>query len=73
MGYYKHFREFWIPIYKRQVFKAKLSNDRRTLLEIKDNIFKNINLNKEEKWIIIKELGLYHLQVREDLECVQNN
>lgn len=68
MTYIKHFREFWIPIYKKQVFKAKLSNDRRTLLDIKDNVHKNINLSDEDKKSIIKELGLYHLIVREDLE-----
>lgn len=57
MTYYDHFKTF-IPNYKRQVFKAKLQNDYRELLEIKENILKNWNLTKEEKKIVLKEIGI---------------
>ena len=57
MTYYEHFKTF-ICNYKRQVFKAKLQNDYRELLEIKENILKNWNLTKEEKKIVLKEIGI---------------
>lgn len=58
--YYESFKEFWIPIYKRQVFKAKYYEDVNTLLAIKENIYKNIHL-EDYRYLILKELGIYYL------------
>lgn len=58
-SYYKYFRGFWLPIYKKQVFKAKITKDIKLLFAIKENIYKNCNLKKYRKEIV-KELGLYH-------------
>lgn len=58
-SYYEHFCEFWIPIYRRQIFKAKFNNDLQALIEIKENIYKNWHLTHEEVLKIIKELGIY--------------
>ena len=58
-SYYEHFYEFWIPIYRQQIFKAKFNDDLQALIEIKENIYKNWHLTHEEALKIIKELGIY--------------
>ena len=63
-SYFDHFIEFWLPIYKRQVFKAKFENNTNELLSIKENIFKNWNLDKIEKEYLYKELGIKFVEVR---------
>ena len=63
-SYFDHFIEFWLPIYKRQVFKAKFENNTNDLLAIKENIFKNWNLDKIEKEYLYKELGIRFVEVR---------
>lgn len=55
--YYKHFRTY-IPIFKRQYFKAKVTNNIKQIIEIKDNIWRNWNLTEEQKKSIIKEIGI---------------
>lgn len=55
--YYVHFKTF-IPMYKKQYFKAKLQNDINTILAVKENIWKNWNLTKEQKKEVLKEIGL---------------
>lgn len=56
--YYESFMEFWIPIYKRQVFKAKFKNEIDVIISIKNNVMKNIHLNNEAKVYILKQLGI---------------
>lgn len=63
-NYFDYFIEFWLPIYKRQVFKAKFENNTNELLAIKENIFKNWNLDKIEKEYLYKELGIKFMEVR---------
>lgn len=58
--YYESFIKYWIPIYKKQLFKAKLTNNTDLILEIKENIYKNINLEKY-RIQIFKELNIYHI------------
>lgn len=58
MNYYKGFITFWIPILKKQVFKAKMQSDNNVLLEIRENIWNNWNFTKEEINSILGELGL---------------
>ena len=64
---YEDFKENWYPIYRRQILNAKFFNNRRALVEIKENIYKSWYL-KDYRLIIVKELGIYHLITREDLE-----
>jgi hypothetical protein len=54
----KSFIKFWIPILKKQVFKATITNDIELLTLIRINIAKNWFLSKEQKNNILKELGL---------------
>ena len=56
--YYKSFIEFWIPIYKKQIFKAKLSRNTDLLMEIQNNIWMNWNLTKDQKNEILKMLEI---------------
>ncbi len=67
MSYLEYFKKYWYPVYKRQIIKAKYFNEKDTLLAIKENIYKNWNLKDYTK-IITKDLGIYHLITREDLE-----
>lgn len=63
-AYYEHFMEFWLPIYKKQVFKAKYYNEVEELIAIKTNVTKNIHLSESSKFYILKELGLRFLSER---------
>lgn len=55
--YYKHFKEF-IPNYRKQYFIAKMQNDIKAMVEIKDNIWKNWNLTETQKKEVFKEIGI---------------
>lgn len=57
MNYYEHFKTF-IPAYKKQYFKAKVQDDMQAILTIKENIWKNWNLTKEQKNEVLKIIGL---------------
>lgn len=49
------FKEFWLEVYKEQYSVADLKQKR----EIKDNIYKNINLTEDQKdkiWMLIVEV-----------------
>ena len=61
--YFKDFKSFWYPIYKRQIFKLKCLNDTTSLLEIKENINQNVHL-QDYKFVIFKELGILSLEIR---------
>lgn len=56
MTYKEHYYEFWIPILKRQYFKFMLTNDKRAIVELEDNIWKNWSFTKEEKRKILKKV-----------------
>lgn len=58
-NYFETWTIFWLPIYKRQVFKAKIQKDTEAILSIKENIYKNIHFNKKEKIELSKALGIY--------------
>ena len=55
--YYESFIKFWIPIIQKQYFKAKIQNDLICIITIKENIWKNWHLSKEQKKAIWKEIG----------------
>ena len=54
---YKKYMEFWLPILKKQTFKAILQEDLMQQLDIKENIYKNTKL-KDYKKEILKEIGI---------------
>lgn len=56
--YFEYWTEFWLPIYKRQVFKFKFNKDEKALNSIKENIYKNIHFNQDEKKEILKRLNI---------------
>ena len=56
MTYKEHYYEFWIPILKRQYFKYRLSNDKRAISSLENNILKNWNLTDEEKEEILNKV-----------------
>lgn len=56
-SYYEHFKKF-IPVLKRQYFKAKIQNDMCAIFDIKGNVWKNWNLTLEQKKEILKEIGI---------------
>ena len=60
--YYNSFIKFWIPILKKQVFKAIATNNTNVLISIRDNIFLNWNLTKVQKNLIYEMLGLYKIK-----------
>jgi hypothetical protein len=62
--YFDSFCNFWIPIYKRQVFKAKIENNLNALIDIQCNIWKNINLNNEQKNYILETLKIKKIKYR---------
>lgn len=47
---------YWIPILKKQYFKARLTNDNKTIEAITNNIKNNWNLTEEEKKKVIREI-----------------
>jgi len=48
--------DYWIPILQRQYFMFKLQNDIEAIVELEDNIWRNWNLTKEEKWEVIRKI-----------------
>ena len=62
--YFEEFVDFWLPIYKRQVFNSKFNNEKENLIAIGNNIIKNWNLTKDEKEVIIRTLGIKYLEMR---------
>ena len=58
--YYECWIEFWLPIYRQQVIECKLENNSKALLEIYNNINKNLTL-KEYKEYIFELLGIKYL------------
>ena len=56
MSYKEHFNTFWIPILQKQYFKYKLTKDKKAIVELEDNIWKNWNLTKENKKEILKKI-----------------
>lgn len=57
--YFDSFIDFWIPIYKKQVFECVAVNDTLALLEIRENIWKNIHFNKNQRDYVLRELGIF--------------
>ena len=57
MSYYEHFKTF-IPNFKKQYFKAKIEGNMNVILELKESIYKNWNLTKEQKKETLKEIGI---------------
>ncbi len=55
-NYAEEFESFWIPILKKQYFKYMITNDKKAIVELEDNVWKNWNLSKEEKRKILKEI-----------------
>ena len=48
--------DYWIPIYKKQYFKYRLTNDVDAIIDLFDNIWRNWNLTIEEKRKLINEI-----------------
>lgn len=59
--FYEDWTSFWLPKYKKQVFKAKFYNDKAQLIAIKENIMNNWNLDFEMKNYILEQLGIKYL------------
>ncbi len=61
-SYFEHFRDFWIPIYRKQVIEYKLNEEKEeVLVEVLENVLKNINLDNFEKKYVLKEIQLWYL------------
>lgn len=56
-NYYKHF-EVFVPKLKKMYFKAKVKNDISAILDIKENIWNNWNLTKNQKKEVLQKIGL---------------
>lgn len=56
--YFNSFINFWLPIYEKQVFRAKVRKDKMELMSIKKNIMKNIHFTNKEKEYLINRLGV---------------
>lgn len=55
-SYYKHFNDFWVPIYKKKYFKSKLLKDNITIYLLRENIMVNWRLNDNQKENIWREI-----------------
>lgn len=60
MTYLEYFIKYWLPVYRRQVFKAKFFNDEEALKSIYKNISLNWNL-QDYKDYIIELLGIKYI------------
>jgi hypothetical protein len=58
MEFYNDFKNFWLPIYKKQYFILKMQNNIEAIIAIKENIYRNWNLTREEKLDFIKQIGI---------------
>ena len=61
MKYLESFKKYFLPNYKRAIFKAKLKNDTDALIELQNTIWSNWNLTKNEKIKLLKELGIWKI------------
>lgn len=61
-NYVKQFKQFFLPNFKRAVFKAKLTNNTQALIELQANIYNNWNLTNKEKEKLLKELGIWRIK-----------
>ncbi len=61
MKYLESFKKYFLPNYKKAIFKAKLLNDKETLFELQNSIWSNWNLTKNEKIKLLKELGIWKI------------
>ena len=59
--YFNDWLGFWLPIYKLQVFKAKVTNNTNALIEIKENIYKNVHFSKEERIELLNLLEIFRI------------
>ena len=48
--------DYWLPIFKRMYFKFKLLGYMKARVELKDEIWKNWKLTKEEKKKLLKQI-----------------
>jgi hypothetical protein len=48
--------DYWLPIYKKQYFKYKLTGDYEAIIDLIDNVWRNWNLTIKEKRKIICEI-----------------
>lgn len=55
-SYYKHFCDFWVPIYKKTYFKSRLLKDNITIYLLRENIMINWRLKDNQKEDIWKEI-----------------
>lgn len=55
-SYYKHFSDFWVPIYKKSYFISKLLKDNVTIYLLRENIMINWRLKENQKESIWKEI-----------------
>ena len=62
MTYVQSFKKFFLPNFKKAVFKAKLMNDTNMLIELQANIFQNWNLTAKEKELVLRELGIWRIK-----------
>ena len=65
--YFIHFKEFWIPIYRKQILNAKYDNDNETLRAIYKNINDNWHL-QDYKNYIFELLGISYLSDKVDIQ-----
>lgn len=61
-NYVNEFKKYFLPNFKKAVFKAKLMNDKNTLIELQTSIWQNWNLTRKEKEKILKELGIWRIK-----------
>lgn len=61
-NYVQDFKKYFLPNFKKAVFKAKLTNDKKSLIELQANIYQNWNLAEKEKEKILKELGIWRIK-----------
>lgn len=62
MNYIIGFRKYFLNNYKKAIFKAKLTGNKDILLALQEHIWTNINLTREEKISILKELGIWRIR-----------
>ena len=55
--YMKSFKKYWIPKLKKQYFMAKIQNDEKKILALKENVFRNWYFTGNEKEEIWKEIS----------------
>lgn len=57
---FENWCSFWIPILKKQYFKYRILEDYRSIVELKDNIWKNWYFDIQQKkyvWYLISGEG----------------